>query len=775
MSHQPRFSVLSLIWRSYIKSALIPILLIEVALLAAYFATNTFIRDQNVRHLESQVREELQGMSAREAELISTRLGAVSAQTQLLADATERALSSDNPIPEDEQQRYFTTPEGAWATNSDNGGAAAFYSNVTELGDAQRQKAWRLAATDYLMRSLVDNSPLVAQAYFNTHDSFNRIYPYFDTASQYPADIRIPDYNFYYDADASNNPERKPVWTDVYIDPAGQGWMASSVAPVYSGDFLEGVVGLDILVKDIINNLLRLQIPWNAYAVLIGRDGVLMALPPQGEVDWGLDELTDHSYETAIMQDTFKPADFNVLAREDTRELAQRIESASAGLINLQLQGRNKLVSYSPIPHTGWGLALVVDEEVIFSEANALQKRFEQVGLWMLAGLVLFYLIFFLWLYRKALGLSRHLAAPMQTLATMIEAIGAGDYRQIGRYFEVKEIQQTSDGLVAMGEKLENSNRRLKTLTETLEKLNADLERRVSERTAALERANEQLEADKAEQARLYEKLRDTQAQLVQTEKLASLGQLAAGVAHEINNPLSFINSNVICLKDYAESIVEMIDKFEQAVADTDLKEELERQKEAYQFDFIYEELPDLINDSIEGVRRVRKIVENLREFSHSGNTAWQQASLNDCVHSTLTIAFNEIKYKAELKEELGELPNIYCIPSQLNQVILNLLINAAQAIEERGQITIRTYAENEGVVLEIADTGKGMPAGIKSKIFDPFFTTKGIGEGTGLGLSISYGIVQAHNGTITVESTEGKGTCFKIWLPLTQDDADQD
>ena len=775
MSHQPRFSVLSLIWRSYIKSALIPILLIEVALLAAYFATNTFIRDQNVRHLESQVREELQGMSAREAELISTRLGAVSAQTQLLADATERALSSDNPIPEDEQQRYFTTPEGAWATNSDNGGAAAFYSNVTELGDAQRQKAWRLAATDYLMRSLVDNSPLVAQAYFNTHDSFNRIYPYFDTASQYPADIRIPDYNFYYDADASNNPERKPVWTDVYIDPAGQGWMASSVAPVYSGDFLEGVVGLDILVKDIINNLLQLQIPWNAYAVLIGRDGVLMALPPQGEVDWGLDELTDHSYETAIMQDTFKPADFNVLARDDTRELAQKVESASAGLINLQLQGRDKLVSYSPIPDTGWGLALVVDEEVIFSEANALQKRFEQVGLWMLAGLVLFYLIFFLWLYRKALGLSRHLAAPMQTLVTMIEAIGAGDYRQIGRYFEVKEIQQTSDGLVAMGEKLENSNRRLKTLTETLEKLNADLERRVSERTAALERANEQLEADKAEQARLYEKLRDTQAQLVQTEKLASLGQLAAGVAHEINNPLSFINSNVICLKDYAESIVEMIDKFEQAVADTDLKEELERQKEAYQFDFIYEELPDLINDSIEGVRRVRKIVENLREFSHSGNTAWQQASLNDCVHSTLTIAFNEIKYKAELKEELGELPNIYCIPSQLNQVILNLLINAAQAIEERGQITIRTFAENEGVVLEIADTGKGMPAGIKSKIFDPFFTTKGIGEGTGLGLSISYGIVQAHNGTIEVESIEGEGTCFKIWLPLTQDDADQD
>jgi len=775
VSHQPRFTVLSLIWRSYIKSALIPILLIEVALLAAYFATNTYIRDQNVRHLESQVREELQGMSAREAELISTRLSAVSVQTQLLADATLRALMSRDPVPAQELQRYFTTPEGAWATEIDNGGAAAFYSNVTQIGTAEREKAWRLASTDYLMQSLVENSPLVAQAYFNTHDSFNRIYPYFDTASQYPPDIRIPDYNFYYDADAVNNPQRKPVWTDVYIDPAGQGWMASSVAPVYRGDFLEGVVGLDILVKDIINDLLQLQIPWNAYAVLIGRDGVLMALPPQAELDWGLDELTEHSYESAIMQDTFKPDDFNVLARDDTRELAQIIESASAGLIRLQLQGRNKLVSYNPIPDTGWGLALVADEEAIFSEANALQQRFEQVGLWMLAGLVFFYLIFFLWLYRKALGLSRHLAAPMQTLATMIEAIGAGDYRQIGRHFEVKEIQQTSDGLVAMGEKLENSNRQLKTLTETLEKLNADLERRVSERTAALEHANDKLEADKAEQAHLYEKLRETQAQLVQTEKLASLGQLAAGIAHEINNPLSFINSNVICLKDYAESIVEMIDKFEQAVEDTDLKAELDRQKAVYQFDFIYEELPDLINDSIEGVRRVRKIVENLREFSHSGNTEWQEANLNDCVSSTLTIAFNEIKYKADLKEALSELPNIFCIPSQLNQVILNLLVNAAQAIEERGQISIRTYAENDGVVLEIADTGKGMSAEVKAKIFDPFFTTKDIGEGTGLGLSISYGIVQAHRGKIEVESNEGEGTCFKIWLPLTQDDADQE
>ena len=774
MNHEPKYTVVSLIWRSYIKSALIPILLIEVALLAAYFATNTFIRDQNVRHLEAQVREELRGMATREADLISTRLAAVSTQTQLLADATQRALTVESLIPEDEPSRYQFSPEGAWVTTQDNGGAAGFYSNVTEVAEAQKQKAWKLSTTDYLMRSLVESSPLVAQAYFNSYDSFNRIYPYFDTASQYPADLRIPDYNFYYDADATHNPERKPVWTDVYIDPAGQGWMASCVAPVYTGDFLEGVVGLDILVKDIINDLLKLQIPWNAYAVLIGRDGVLMALPPQGEVDWGLDELTDHSYESAIQQDTFKPEAFNVLARSDTQELAARIKDSSPGLISMELQQRSKLVAFNPIPDTGWGLALIVDEDEIFSEANALQQRFERVGLWMLAGLVFFYVIFFLWLYRKALGLSRHIAAPLQTLANMIEAIGGGDYRQIGRYFEVKEIQQTSDGLVAMGEKLENSNRRLKTLTETLERLNADLERRVSERTSALERANKQLEKDKAEQSRLYEKLRSTQAQLVQTEKLASLGQLAAGVAHEINNPLSFINSNVVCLKDYAESLVEMIDKFEQAVTDVDLKAELRRQKEHYQFDFINEELPDLINDSIEGVRRVRKIVENLREFSHSGNTEWQSANLNDCIASTLTIAFNEIKYKAEIKQDLAELPNIYCIPSQLNQIILNLLVNAAQAIEERGEIALRTYAENDGVVLEVSDTGKGIPAAVKSKIFDPFFTTKDIGEGTGLGLSISYGIVQAHNGTIEVESTEGEGTRFKIWLPLKQDDSDQ-
>lgn len=775
VKHLPKHSVFTLIWRSYIKSALAPILLIEVALLAAYFATNTFIRDENVRQLEVHVREELQSVAARESELISAQLKSVELQTKLLANATLEALVADTPISRSESDRYFVTPEGAWATNRDNGGAASFYSNITPLGDAQREKAWRLAATDHVMKSLVESSSLVAQAYFNSFDSYNRIFPYFDTASQFPADIDIPAYNFYYDADEQHNPERKVVWTDVYIDPAGQGWMASSIAPVYKGDFLEGVVGLDILVKDIISGLLQLQVPWNAYTVLIGRDGVVMALPPQGEQEWGLNELTDHTYETAILQDTFKPDAFNVLKRADTQSLAEVVSKFEAGLVQLSLAGQDKLVAVQPIRDTGWSIALIADEDAIFSEANALQKRFEHVGLWMLAGLVLFYIAFFAWLYRKALGLSQQLAAPLQSLALMIERIGKGEYRQHTQQYQVTELQQTSDGLVEMGERLEDSNGRLRSLTETLERLNGELENRVKHRTAELERANVMLEQDKREQTELYEKLRDTQAQLVQTEKLASLGQLAAGVAHEINNPLSFINSNVHCLKDYAESLVEMIAKFEEAVADTDLKAELERQKQTYQFDFINAELPDLIEDSIEGVRRVRKIVENLREFSHSGNTAWQEASINDCVASTLSIAFNEIKYKAELKQDLGEVPKIFCIPSQLNQVILNLLVNAAQAIEERGKILIKTYAQNSGVVLEISDTGSGIPEETIAKIFDPFFTTKDIGEGTGLGLSISYGIVQAHNGTIEVDSTVGEGTRFKIWLPVTQPDSDQD
>jgi two-component system NtrC family sensor kinase len=186
---------------------------------------------------------------------------------------------------------------------------------------------------------------------------------------------------------------------------------------------------------------------------------------------------------------------------------------------------------------------------------------------------------------------------------------------------------------------------------------------------------------------------------------------------------------------------------------------------------YLKEDVPALMNESKDGISRVKKIVQNLKDFSHADTSDEPQwANLHTGIDSTLNIVWNEIKYKAEVNKAYGDIPDIQCLPSELNQVFMNMLVNAAHAIEERGVISIRTGQEGDQVWVEIADSGKGIEEANIKRIFDPFFTTKPVGKGTGLGLSLSYSIVQKHHGRIDVSSEVGKGTVFRIWLPIAQE-----
>ncbi len=284
--------------------------------------------------------------------------------------------------------------------------------------------------------------------------------------------------------------------------------------------------------------------------------------------------------------------------------------------------------------------------------------------------------------------------------------------------------------------------------------------------------AESKLRKEKEEQEQLVQQLQDAQAQLLQSEKLASIGQLAAGVAHEINNPVGYINSNIGSLKQSLNDLFKLLDLYEQAedkLSDEQTRQRIQAVKQEIDFEFLREDLKELIKESQEGVNRVKHIVQDLKDFAHMEEADWQWADLHKGLNSTLNIVNNEIKYKAEVVKEYGELPEVECIISQLNQVFMNLLVNAAHAIEKRGVITIRTGTEGDHVWVSVGDTGKGMDSATQKKMFDPFFTTKGIGKGTGLGLSLSYAIIQEHNGTISVKSELGKGTTFCIRLPIAQ------
>jgi len=273
------------------------------------------------------------------------------------------------------------------------------------------------------------------------------------------------------------------------------------------------------------------------------------------------------------------------------------------------------------------------------------------------------------------------------------------------------------------------------------------------------------------EQNLLIEKLQQAQAQLLQSEKMASIGQLAAGVAHEINNPVGFVNSNMSSLHGYVETLMKLIDGYDQlltrAGADPEIIAAVATMKEQADLAFLKDDVADLVRESMDGLKRVKDIVQSLKDFSHVGEVDWQMADLHQGIDSTLTIANNDFKYKAKIDKQYGQLPPVKCLASQLNQVFMNLIVNASHAIEESGVISIRTGVNGDWVWITVSDTGTGIAPEHLSRIFEPFFTTKPVGQGTGLGLSLSYNIVQKHGGRIEVQSELGKGASFTVHLPI--------
>ena len=268
-----------------------------------------------------------------------------------------------------------------------------------------------------------------------------------------------------------------------------------------------------------------------------------------------------------------------------------------------------------------------------------------------------------------------------------------------------------------------------------------------------------------------YDELKATQSQLVQQEKMASIGQLAAGVAHEINNPIGFVTSNLGTLQKYLARMAEFL-KTQAEIFPQDEGDErvirLAEIRRQLKIEPILEDLPSLLAESLDGVERVRKIVQNLKSFSRVDQSNYTVTDINQCLDDTLNMIWNELKYKCTVKKDYGDLPSTLCYPQQLNQVFMNLLVNAAQAIESQGEIVITTRASAQEITIAIADTGSGIPPENLARIFEPFFTTKEVGKGTGLGLSITYDIVtKKHGGKIEVTSKTGKGTTFCVILPI--------
>jgi signal transduction histidine kinase len=360
---------------------------------------------------------------------------------------------------------------------------------------------------------------------------------------------------------------------------------------------------------------------------------------------------------------------------------------------------------------------------------------------------------------------------PIALAAFIPEKVGSGfgSPQRLLIIMSVIGVLIVGGGIVFVRTSMKNAI--LLTREEETSRLNAVLEQRVGERTSALETSHSKLE-------KAYTELKSAQAQILHQEKMASIGQLAAGVAHEINNPTGYILSNLHSLKIYTHRLLEYInlqtetlektaafsaDEMKQAAA------ELTAQRETLKIDHITRDIEPLIDETADGGLRVKHIVQSLKSFSHMDEAKSKAADINAALDNTLDVIWHEIKYKATINKDYGELPLTICNIGQLNQVFMNILINASHAIEKSGEIIIKTRLNGSNIVVSISDTGNGIPPEKINRIFDPFFTTKEVGKGTGLGLSIAYDIMKNHNGRIDVVSEIGTGTTFSIVIPLVE------
>jgi signal transduction histidine kinase len=413
--------------------------------------------------------------------------------------------------------------------------------------------------------------------------------------------------------------------------------------------------------------------------------------------------------------------------------------------------GKLKIAGLAPISDTafGWVVGVEIDGADVFRPVKILSY-------WLLGVAILLACVVVLFTYWIAEGIT----VPLKTLIRSASTIAQGNFNQ-------RVAIRSSDELGILAATFNEMARALSAREVQLQELTHNLETMVRERTMELENSHEALK-------RAYLDLQSAQEQLIQTEKMASLGQLVSGIAHEIKNPLNFIYGNTGFLSDYTQKLQALVEKLESlpSISKED-RAEILHQKESMHYAFIKDDLKILIDNFSEGARRINTIVSDLRAFSRMDADSISDVDLHASLEMSLNLLRNQYKNRIEIHKEYGDIPKIQGYSGKLNQVLMNLLSNAFHAIPDKGDVWIRTNSNNGAVEIEIEDNGAGIPRENLKRIFEPFFTTKPVGQGTGLGLSISYGIIEQHQGKIHVASVLSKGTTFTVRLPIFQEKAE--
>lgn len=465
-----------IIRHNYIRSALVPILVIEVMLIVLYFGINTYITDKFSELTLQESKNNLQEVINGQAGNIDLQLNEISRSLRLLRDEQQAILSA--PARSNDAVFDFTSG-GAWVKQQDNGGSAVIVSSVQTLSDAVKAKVLQTEGFDRVFKAVTDHNPRVVATYFTSRYHMTRYYPYFDgIESVLPENYDINNYNFYYEANPDNNPDKEIVWTGAYLDPAGQGWMVSGLVPIYANGEFEGTTGIDVTIDSLVSKVLNLELPYQSSAFLLDDKGTVLAMPEDVEKVFMLKELKSHDYTESIEGDVLKPEDYNLLKHQnpEIREAAQALLSGEQTRSYFVTESMEGFYLYkSPVALTGWQLMVLVPENAIKGPVHTLEGVSMSVGYLALAGMVVFYALFFAYLIRNAHRTAADLSQPVEELAKSTVELGKST-----RYESVK-----TTGITELDQLATNFNDMAHQLTARTEQLiRSEIQRRENESRA---------------------------------------------------------------------------------------------------------------------------------------------------------------------------------------------------------------------------------------------------------------------------------------------------
>ena len=442
MSTNQSVKLQSLVYRNFLRSSLIPLLVIELLLLILYFGINLYISDKNRSTLVSEVKQSLSEITSNEALRVNQHLQDVTRSAKIMQLDHELFFNSERCFLPNGTPEFLTHPNGVFYKVNPVG-ASVYYSSSTIIGERESSKAICSESLDPLLKSIVDTNPSITQAYINTWDDMNRLYPFMpDAPSQYGPVLEMENFNFYYDADQSHNPSRGNVWTEVYLDPAGQGWMLSNLVPIYRGNFLEGVSGLDVTVESFVENILNYQFPWDSAALVIDGKGMILAMQEKAEHILGLQELKHHTYDSNVTGTVTKPGQFNLSQIPSLSEEEIRSLSNANATVEILVNDINYIVDSKLIPETGWRVITFVNTESFLTPITKLKSLSDNLGHFAVLAMIVFYVVFFLYLRWKSKRFALDIASPIEALTEATNKLGKNWDMVILVESQIDEIQR---------------------------------------------------------------------------------------------------------------------------------------------------------------------------------------------------------------------------------------------------------------------------------------------------------------------------------------------